>query len=151
MDNKTKVPSKQWSCSELTDGNRKLMAVKSETAGLDNLAVEIEESFRILPSNFVRITLPFDDLRSFHICMLKTIFTNTGITMVSRTNFTHMFVDMFGGMFGYPIQKSIPFPGVRKKDSRIEKAKAGLEVSEPCPLKAIYGFIGFPLLVKTSI
>ena len=30
---KRKVASKQWSCSELKDGNQKLMAVKMETPG----------------------------------------------------------------------------------------------------------------------
>lgn len=37
------VPSKQWSCSELQDGQKKLVAVKTETEGQEQLAKEIKE------------------------------------------------------------------------------------------------------------
>lgn len=40
---KTPVPSKQWSCSELTDGHQHLMNVKLETNGKQQLALEIQE------------------------------------------------------------------------------------------------------------
>lgn len=136
---KATMPSKQWSCSELVDGNRKLMAVKAETAGLDNLAVEIQESFPEILLSW-KLTIKLDDLMSFFKCMLKMFFTNKGITMVSRTNFTHM----FGGMFGYPIQKPIPFQEYERKIAELKKAKAAVEVSEPRPLKVFLDLYDFP-------
>ena len=45
---KRKVASKQWSCSELKDGNQKLMAVKMETPGKAQIDQEIEELFTCL-------------------------------------------------------------------------------------------------------
>ena len=81
---------------------------------------------------------------SFYKCMLKAFFTNKDITMVSRTNFTHMFVDIFGGMFGYPIQKPIPFQEYERKIAELKKAKAVAEVSEPRPLKVFLDLYDFP-------
>ena len=42
---KSAVPSKQWSCSELTDGHQKLVKVKLGTPGKDQLELEIKESY----------------------------------------------------------------------------------------------------------
>jgi len=41
-----KVPSKQWSCSELERGHSKLLKVKHESVGEDELQQQIKESFR---------------------------------------------------------------------------------------------------------
>ena len=43
-DNKEKVPSRQWSCSELTDGQSKLLAVKRESLSPEELQKQIKES-----------------------------------------------------------------------------------------------------------
>ena len=42
---KVAVPSRQWSCSELTGGHEKLVKVKLETPGKDQLELEIKESY----------------------------------------------------------------------------------------------------------
>ena len=39
-------PSKQWSCSELERGHSKLLKVKNEGLGEDELQQQIKESFR---------------------------------------------------------------------------------------------------------
>lgn len=43
--NERKVPSKQFSCSELKDGHAKLMAVKMESISKDQLEDEIQELY----------------------------------------------------------------------------------------------------------
>ena len=70
---KATMPSKQWSCSELVDGTRELMAVKAETAGLDKLG---RRDSGILPWILLcwKFTIKLDDLMSFYKCMLKTFF-----------------------------------------------------------------------------
>ena len=55
-----------------------------------------------------------------------------------------MFVDIFGGMFGYPIQKPIPFQEYERKIAELKKAKAVAEVSEPRPLKVFLDLYDFP-------
>ena len=52
---KRKVASKQWSCSELKDGNQKLMAVKMETPGKAQVDQEIEELFMCLSQWFYSV------------------------------------------------------------------------------------------------
>jgi len=39
----SQVPSKQWSCSELTEGHNKLLQVKKESEGEEALKKKIEE------------------------------------------------------------------------------------------------------------
>ena len=44
VDKKEKVPSKTWSCSEITDGQLKLVAVKKESISPEELQRQIKES-----------------------------------------------------------------------------------------------------------